>query len=101
MRLKGLVHNKAHPEGSIAEGYLTEETLIFCSRYMKGVEPLFQRTRRNDDGDRNYLYLFSSGGRELGKAENAILDEKSLQQAHRYVLLHSDKISAFRRYALN
>ncbi|XP_020963989.1 uncharacterized protein LOC110265366 [Arachis ipaensis] len=31
-RLKSYVHNKSRPEGSIAEGYLAEECLTFCSR---------------------------------------------------------------------
>jgi len=29
---KGYVRNKAHPEGSIAEGYILDECLTFCSR---------------------------------------------------------------------
>ena len=31
--LKGYVRNKACPEGSIAEGYISEECLTFCSRF--------------------------------------------------------------------
>jgi hypothetical protein len=31
---KGYVRNKAHPEGSIAEGYILEECLTFCSRFL-------------------------------------------------------------------
>ena len=30
--LKSYVHNKAHPEGSIAEGYVAEEYMAFCAR---------------------------------------------------------------------
>ncbi|XP_019236804.1 PREDICTED: uncharacterized protein LOC109217034 [Nicotiana attenuata] len=33
--LKSYVCNYARPEGSIAEGYLAEESLTFCSRYLK------------------------------------------------------------------
>jgi hypothetical protein len=33
-KLKSYVCNRAHPEGSIAEGYLAEEALTFCSRYL-------------------------------------------------------------------
>jgi len=36
--LKSYVQNKAQPEGSIAEGYLAEEVLTFCSHYMEGME---------------------------------------------------------------
>jgi hypothetical protein len=32
--VKGYVRNKAHPEGSIAEGYILEECLTFCSRFL-------------------------------------------------------------------
>ncbi|XP_057760779.1 uncharacterized protein LOC130981179 [Arachis stenosperma] len=33
-RLKQFVRNRSQPEGSIAEGYLSEEILVFCSRYL-------------------------------------------------------------------
>jgi hypothetical protein len=35
--LKGYVRNKAHPEGSIAEGYISEECMVFCSLLLKDV----------------------------------------------------------------
>jgi len=31
--VKGYVRNKAHPEGSIVEGYITEECMTFCSQF--------------------------------------------------------------------
>lgn len=34
--LKSLVRNRAYPEGSIAEGYIVEECLTFCSRFLEG-----------------------------------------------------------------
>ena len=39
--LKSYVKNRAQPEGSIAEGYLVEECLTFCSRYLAGIETRF------------------------------------------------------------
>ncbi|XP_060200677.1 uncharacterized protein LOC132628944 [Lycium barbarum] len=36
--LKSLVGNRSQPEGSIAEGYIVEEALTFCSRYFEGIE---------------------------------------------------------------
>ena len=30
--------NKAHPEGSIAEGYLSKECMTFCSQYLIDME---------------------------------------------------------------
>ncbi|XP_038982201.1 uncharacterized protein LOC120110683 [Phoenix dactylifera] len=38
VRLKEYVRNRAYPEGSIAEGYIADECLTFCSRYLEGVE---------------------------------------------------------------
>lgn len=98
VRLKSYVRNRAQPEGSIAEGYIAEECLTFCSRYLEGVETIFNRPQRNYDNVHNANdYMFSSSGRVLGKFESVILDEISLLQAHRYVLLHCDKISSYRR----
>jgi hypothetical protein len=31
------VHNKAHPEGSMAEGYISEECLTFCFHFLEDV----------------------------------------------------------------
>ena len=33
-KLKSYIRNKSKPEASIAEGYLVEECLIFCSRFL-------------------------------------------------------------------
>ena len=73
------------------EGYILEETIVFCSTFLDGVETLFCRSKRNDDYNVNMsAYLFNSGGRVLGMERTCRLDDKSLKQAHRYVLLHSD-----------
>nr|GFC90790.1 hypothetical protein [Tanacetum cinerariifolium] len=63
----------AQPEGSIAEGYIKEECLNFCSRYFEGVETSFNRPLRNDENVVGQeMYMFNSSGRKLGKVE--ILD---------------------------
>ena len=46
--LKGYVRNKACPEGSIAEGYLVEECLTFCSRLFEGVSTKLNRPGRQE-----------------------------------------------------
>jgi hypothetical protein len=45
--LKRYVRNRAHPEGSIAEAYVADECLTFCSKYMDDVETRFNRKPRN------------------------------------------------------
>ena len=39
--LKNYVCNRAHLEGSIAEGYVADKCLTFCSRYLHGIETRF------------------------------------------------------------
>ena len=38
VHLKTFLRNRAQPEGSIAEGYILEVTITFCSRYLEGVD---------------------------------------------------------------
>lgn len=105
------MNNRAHPEGSIAEGFLAQESLTFCSRYFTGVETVFTRAIRNDDeGHQNEIEECNDlrPGRPLGRkihsgssfrkrrTSNIIIDEMSLAQAHRYVLFNVDSITPFR-----
>lgn len=78
------MRNKAHPEGSIAEGYLAEECMTFCSRYLDSVETIFNRPARNIDGS-------------IGAISHIHLDQKTWMQAHRYVLFNSNEVNPFRR----
>lgn len=96
-RLKGYVKNKAHPEGSMAEGHLAEESAIFSSHYLEGIETRFSRPRRNEDTIAEYdvNYLFSSGGRSMGKIEITKLDHVSWVQAHRYVLFQHEEVKSY------
>ena len=46
--LKGYVRNKARPEGSIAEGCISEECLTFCSRFFEDVSTKLNRPYRQE-----------------------------------------------------
>ena len=48
-KFKEYVRNRARLEGSIAEGYVVNEALTFCSMYLEGVETKFNRLDRNAD----------------------------------------------------
>jgi hypothetical protein len=48
-RYKSLVRNKAAPEGSIAEGYLADEIVTFCSQYLENAPTVHNRPQRNPD----------------------------------------------------
>ncbi|KAI5351257.1 hypothetical protein L3X38_004148 [Prunus dulcis] len=99
-KLKTYVRNKAHPEGSIAEGVLGDGCLIFCSRYLHQVETKFNKRDRNDDGgqpsyDTSPLSIFSTLGRGFGKG---VLREMSIElhkAATHYVLQNCDEPLAF------
>ncbi|GJZ37825.1 zinc finger, CCHC-type containing protein [Tanacetum coccineum] len=82
--------------------YIKDECLTFCSRYFEGVETPFNRPPRNDESIvGKEMYMLNSSGRKLGKLEIIELDWKSLNQAHRYVLLNHRKIQPFRDHFLS
>ncbi|XP_052622477.1 uncharacterized protein LOC128127815 [Lactuca sativa] len=58
-KLKNYVRNKARPEGSIAEGYVAEEALSFCSMYLRDVK---NRPERNVDVviEKTKFWMFES-----------------------------------------
>ena len=81
-------------EGSIAEGYLFDESLVFCSRYLDSGTRL--NLARND----GVLYddapsFFRNTGRGLAGKRIVMLDNKTWLQAHRYVLFNYDNIEPY------
>ncbi|XP_050280569.1 uncharacterized protein LOC126721563 [Quercus robur] len=82
-RLKSYVRNRAAPEGSIAEGYIVEECLTFCSRYMEGMETIFNRPTRMIEESTGVVSIMT-------------LNNKEWTQAHRYILFNSENINHFR-----
>ena len=99
VRLKALVKNRAHPEGSIAEGYCMEECLTFCSRFLEGTTRFTRASRNPEPSDeKKEMYLFDTAGEPIGKRTGINVDKMLLVQAHRYVLRHCDELEDFRRY---
>ncbi|CAN1125380.1 hypothetical protein LINPERPRIM_LOCUS31643 [Linum perenne] len=105
MTLNSNVRNKARPDGLIDEWYIANECITFCSRYFEGVETRFNRASRNNDSATTDEDLTPSQkvpidilpGRPIGGIQYIILDEKTLIQAHRYVLYNCDTITSFRK----
>ena len=105
MTLKRYVRTTSHPEGSIAEGYIFDESLTFCSRYLNGCETRHNRKARNDDGtnqvgndddSQDMLSYFSKNvGRALVGNCNVTLDHKVWLHAHNYVLYNSNHMEPF------
>ncbi|XP_077232589.1 uncharacterized protein LOC143869927 [Tasmannia lanceolata] len=99
--LKSYVRNRSRPEGSIAEGYLANECLTFCSRYLQSVETRFNRPLRNDDNRAHALEeevwgVFKHTSRLFGGPVIDDLDEATLILAHRYVLNNCNEIDEYR-----
>ncbi|CAL5362586.1 unnamed protein product [Camellia sinensis] len=82
-----------HPEGSIAQGYLVEECMTFCSRYLHDVESKLHRPLRNCDVNDNPEILM---GRALGKGKGFVLDNTTWVQAHRYMLFNIAAVVPYR-----
>ncbi|XP_077250153.1 uncharacterized protein LOC143889727 isoform X1 [Tasmannia lanceolata] len=99
LTLKSYVRNRSRPEGSIAEGYLAEECMTFCSRYFEGVESKLNRPVRNDEDIPTEIEegfaIFSVAGRPIGNAKTCALDQLIVDQAHRYVLFNCPVVEPF------
>lgn len=98
--LKSYVRNKAQPEGSIAEGYLVEEVLTFCSQYLDGIETRINRPARVDDypDERDLSHtssIFPSVGRAVGVFSTFNLSTMEKTQARRYVLLNCPEVKPY------
>lgn len=98
-RLKSYARNKNYPEGSIAEGYLAEESLTFCSRYLNGVETRFNCVERNNDGGdaepQGKFSVFARTSRPLGAAVRHTLSTSEWEQACLYVLNNCNEAASF------
>lgn len=97
--LKKYVRNKSHPEGSIAEGYIVEEALSYCSMYLDNIETRRTRGSRNADsigrGVAGGLSIFSSLGHSKGKQKQIKLDQQVWEQCRRTVLFNCDECQPY------
>lgn len=99
--LKSYIRNRAHPEGCIAEGYLADECLTFCSRYMSDIDTKFNRKVRNDDEDieedtlKSNLEVFRPLGHTIGGSTPKHLDHLECDQIHFYILQNYDPLLKF------
>ncbi|KAH7570487.1 hypothetical protein JRO89_XS05G0117500 [Xanthoceras sorbifolium] len=83
-RYKTYVKNKARPEGSIAEAYIVNESLTFCSMYLHSIETQFNRIHRNDDGGlrTQSLSIFSQQAQPFGGVHRSELSRSEIECAH-------------------
>ncbi|KAL6193972.1 hypothetical protein ACLB2K_035056 [Fragaria x ananassa] len=72
------VKNHARPEGSIAENYLADECLRFCGQYMKQVDAISSRRKRNEGVDDETIVE----GSTLLKGRSVILSDSIMCEAN-------------------
>jgi len=99
--LKRSVRNKALPEGSIAEAYVADEALTFCSRYMDDVETRFNRLPRNvgfSDQSAHTINVFGLGVNLIGACDLSYSEE--LDKLVWYVLHNCDQAEKYIKYVL-
>ncbi|XP_059316109.1 uncharacterized protein LOC132066941 [Lycium ferocissimum] len=98
---KCYVRNRNQPEGSIAEGYIVEESLIFCSRYLHCGAKGYNRMDKNYEGDHVESYsglsIFEQKGCPLLRDTSKNLEEFERKQAHLYVLRNCEEVQPFLR----
>ncbi len=82
--LKGYVMQQAHPEGSIAERYLADESMRFCALFLKKVTDVGSKVGRNEYDDSDVILE----GRPLYRGKRITLNDKDLASAHQCVLFN-------------
>jgi hypothetical protein len=89
--LKDYVCMKAQPEGSMAEGYVMDDTLGFCTEYMSRFTP----TRRRVWDDKEEPRLFDE--EPEGGGVKRLLSERLQFWAHSFVLDNAAHLARMRR----
>src|SRR4051812_9124161 len=83
--LKDYVKNTARPEGCIAESYIAEECMRFCSDFLKTSIQKEEKEDPNDD--------FTDGvileGRPISKGMSITLTDREKRIAHLAVLINT------------
>ena len=91
--LKKYVHQRARPEGSIIEGYGTEEVIKFCVEFIPKLDPIGVRESRHEGrlggkgilGKKTYI---GTGDDSFNKAHYTVLQNSSVVEP--YITKHKD-----------
>ena len=66
---KGYVRNRARPEGSIAEAYITTEVLTFFSKYIETADQLSKEVGEDNPGLNVFDYSVRVTGEESTRGQ--------------------------------
>jgi hypothetical protein len=95
--LKGYVHNRAHPEGSMIEGYTTEEAVECCMDYIKDANAIGIPVHRHEGrlsrrGTVGRKQFFDNDYKKVSAAHNSVL--KQLAIVEPFIERHLEEIKA-------
>jgi hypothetical protein len=97
--LKGYVKNKAQPEGSIAEGYISEECLTFCSNFFDNISTKLNRSERHESaaGSEPPCGLSIFGRLDYSRKGSIIeiISDIDLQRMRHYILSNCEEVSSW------
>jgi hypothetical protein len=92
--LKDFVRTRAHPEGSMAEGFVMDDTLGFYTEYMSR----FTATRRRVWDEKEEPGLFDEEPK--GGRVKCVLSKNIRKWAHKFVIDNAGHLSGLRRYII-
>src|SRR5438445_12886728 len=89
--LKDYVKNTARPEGCIAESYLAEECMRFCSEFLKTSIQKEEKEDRNDDSTNEVILE----GRPISKGTPIKLTDRKKKSEHLAILMNISTIESY------
>lgn len=97
---KGNVKNKAHVEGSIAEGYIADELVNYCSLYFEEfVDTVHTRLGRNElptaESSDTDLAVFTYPVKPCGAFVSRCITDEEMDIVTMYVLLNSPEVAPY------
>jgi hypothetical protein len=100
--LKRYVRNRLRSEGSIAEAYVADECLTFCSKYMDDVDTRFNREPRNkgfSDEEAYGVDVFGHGVNFTSVSE-PLSEDSVVDQMVWFVLNNCSQVEKYVEYVL-
>ena len=95
--LKGYVKNKARPEGSIAEGYISEECLTFCSCFFENISTKLNRPERHESAAASEppsrLIIFGSLDYSRKGSTLEKVSDIEMHRMRHYILTNCDEVT--------
>jgi hypothetical protein len=100
--LKCYVWNRSWPEGLIAEAYVDDECLTFCSKYMDDVDTRFNREPRNKSFSDEEIYgvdVFGHGVHFTSVSE-PLSEDSAIDQIVWFVLNNCSRVEKYVEYSI-